>query len=106
MSGKTIKKRNIFCLTQVKRKENLLCRKKCYLLLAVIGCADPVPPPGGWMERVGDRVTLRCNSSAISVTLRCNGTKWHGAALRCSRGTLFGASPDSYSVRQGTRFFK
>ena len=58
--------------------------KSNIIFVSAIGCPDPMTPPGGWMQRRGDHVTMGCNDTKISWKQSCTGQLWHGESGSCA----------------------
>jgi len=58
------------------------------MVYAARGCADLRAPRNGWVQRVGDRVTVTCNFSSHTWHLVCRDTHWVGQISSCSHGSL------------------
>lgn len=71
---------------------------QCVLVVSVLGCPDMVAPPGTWMDRHEDQVTIVCNQTQQVWQLKCQGNSWVGLLGNCSnRGKL----PTHDSIFQG-----
>ncbi len=54
--------------------------------VAVLGCPDPAPPRGGWVERSADgrEAVAGCSDGDVTQRLTCTGTTWEGQLRNCS----------------------
>lgn len=52
------------------------------------GCADVRAPRNGWVQRVGNRVTVTCNFTSHTWHLVCRDTHWVGQISACDEGPL------------------
>ncbi|ELT99576.1 hypothetical protein CAPTEDRAFT_224073 [Capitella teleta] len=56
------------------------------IMFKAMGCADITPPLNAWMNRSDDSVTVGCQNSAQSWTLRCHEGQWIGRPVgNCSQ---------------------
>ena len=53
------------------------------VIVAAVGCRDPLVSEFSWMERRGEQVTIGCNCTEQTWHLVCKGTKWVGDVGRC-----------------------
>ena len=51
--------------------------------VAVVGCPDMVAPPGVWLKRSGDVMSVGCARSAHTWHLACSGVTWVGDLSLC-----------------------
>ena len=58
------------------------------ILIAVVGCADMIPPEGAWAQRDGDVTTVGCHDGNHTWTLRCEDSVWKGDVGSCDTGRM------------------
>jgi len=63
-------------------------RERDWCMCVARGCADVRAPRNGWVQRVGDRVTITCNFSSHTWHLVCRDTHWVGQISSCNDGII------------------
>ena len=56
-----------------------------FLFLAV-GCPDMKAPPGGWVKRDGETLTVGCDNWDNKYHLVCKENEWVGSYKNCTNG--------------------
>jgi hypothetical protein len=60
-----------------------------WLVAIGTGCADVAEVHNAWVERQGDKTTVRCNFTGETFFLSCTGDgTWLGEVTNCSQGKL------------------
>ena len=53
-----------------------------------VGCSNPVPPAGGFVERQGDRALIVCESTDNKWEIICQDGEWQGDFGDCSESKI------------------
>jgi len=89
----------------------------CYIMMitsrtasccdAVMGCGTPPAPAGGWLRRLGDKLTLGCNYTAsMTWSLECVDSQWLGNTYNCSIPGILTVTRVKISLDVGFAYFK